>query len=626
MTVMAGVVFADARAVPQDETGAIDRALRIKGGIERWNAPGIYMVQSPDADRRAQGASGPAIAIMGDIRLDNREELIAALGSTPPDALSDKDIIALAYRKWGRGCAERLLGDFAFALWDEDERTMFCARDHFGVRPFYYRQGSGAFWFASAQRIVSRPGDRIDEGRMAGFLVGLDDSVVDTAFAEIRRLPPAHWLACRDGTVRIERYWALEPEAGAPGRDAAEQLRERFERSVSDRLRGTGQLGAMLSGGLDSSSIVSTVAHLRGGDPDFALKTYSYGYDNAPELDESPFIQAVLDRYPVTPGFVPMDDMAPLEGLHDLTADGDGPFFSHALPKTARILHHAHEAGSRIILDGHGGDEVISHGFGRLTELASQGRWLTLWRQLRGIGRLYNDNSTAAFVQYFTAFGLGARVKRRLIRSGLWRTPPAPLMNANDVLGHDLRRRTDVEARQQSWRQAYNQARRTEASSHLWNVSSPGVARAFELFAFLGERTDIDMRFPFFDTRLVSFTVGLPAKEKLNDGWSRSVMRRAMEGVLPETVRWRRDKIDFSPEIRRGLVRHHLPLLDDIMADRDGLGEYVDMGNLRQRYQRLLDDPDGIGGGELQPFLRCVMLAHWLRARQSTPEFETEPA
>ena len=185
-----------------------------------------------------------------------------------PRGHDDRALIAKAYRRWGADCPRHLLGDYAFAVWDAAKRTLFCARDHAGVRPFYYAETRRGFVFASAiEAVLAGPdvGHELDEFTVGMWLMRRDAALpaTSTLFQAVRRLPPGHGLVVTNGAVRLQRYWRPEdvPRAApASDDDYAEEFLALYSRAVKDRLCGPGRIGVHLSGGLDSSSVAVLAA------------------------------------------------------------------------------------------------------------------------------------------------------------------------------------------------------------------------------------------------------------------------------------------------------------------------------------------------------------------------------
>jgi asparagine synthase (glutamine-hydrolysing) len=386
---------------------------------------------------------------------------------------------------------------------------------------------------------------------------------------------------------------------------------------VVARLRGSPALGAMLSGGLDSSSIVSLAARQLGREPSPSLHTYSFDYPGTPHLDERDYVQAVLDVYAVQPVFLGFDDLAPLLGLDELASGQSDLMFAPGLPKMTRLFTAAHGEGTRVLLDGHGGDEVVSHGFGRLSELAAGGNWFALYRELRGAAGLFGESANRLFLRYFASYGPGRRLHRLARKLGLGPQGGMQSTPSLSFLAPAFAARADAGARYLEWQGRLRQAHADEAALHAWNVSTPQVGEAFEALDRAGTLANVELRFPFYDLQLVSFAVGVPSSEILRDGWTRSLLRRSMQGILPPKVQWRRDKIDFSSEVRLGLVRHHQDVLTGLSRGDGPLAAYLDMGRLRSTVTRLIDRPEAIDAAELFMVWRSVFLSLWLRSRSA---------
>ncbi|MDB5622525.1 MAG: hypothetical protein JWR39_1088 [Devosia sp.] len=616
MSGIAGLVKAGDHTPHSELATHHPQAMRHRGpdGLQHWGRGRAFLSH---AHRDTTGflennfgrAEGDLIGL-GDIRLDNRAELAQQLGA---DAHTDSDIdlVALAYRRWGPDCCTHLIGDFAFALWDEPAQSLFCARDHWGVKPLFYAHCHDSFSFSSEPAALVC-GRELDDGRIASFIAGFIADPDATAYARIKRLLPGHWLLFKDQQLVTRRYWSAElsPDASRPPALAVQAL---LREAVRVRLRGSASIGAMLSGGLDSSSIVATAATLA---PSGSLHTFSFDYPGTPKLSERQYVDAVLAAYPLQPSFVPFDDLAPLQGLTELADPQADLLFAPGTGKMLRLFKTAQGSGTEVLLDGHGGDEVISQGYGRLSELARAGQWHALHRELRGMSGTFGDNPHTVFLRYFAAFGPARRLTRKV--QGLWAAlrPAAPVAReVTTYVATDLARRYSIIDRHAEWRHALRAAHADEQSLHLWNVSSPGVGQAFEALDRASTLAGIELRFPFFDHRLVSYALTLPSSEILCDGWSRSVLRRAMQDILPPKVQWRRDKIDFGPELRLGLVKHHGKELDALSTDRWGVSAYVHMNHMRQAVGRLRDNPMGLGAGELFVIWRALFLSLWLQNR-----------
>ena len=205
------------------------------------------------------------LVLTADARIDNRDELIneLAIAETGHRVVTDSELILAAYARWGEGCPERLVGDFAFAIWDGRNQTLFCARDHFGVKPFYYHRSGRFFAFASEIRALLRLkaiSGRVNETKVADFLGRTELDPTTTFYQDLLQLPAAHSMVIGHERSAIRCYWALDGsrELRLKSDDEYDEaFRAHFTRAVRDHVRSAYPIGSLLSGGLDSSSIVA---------------------------------------------------------------------------------------------------------------------------------------------------------------------------------------------------------------------------------------------------------------------------------------------------------------------------------------------------------------------------------
>ncbi|TGP24015.1 MULTISPECIES: lasso peptide isopeptide bond-forming cyclase [unclassified Mesorhizobium] len=568
---------------------------------------------------------GGKLAITADCRLDNRDELLARLGIRDR-SVADAMLLMHAYLKWGEACPTYLQGDFAFAIWDAERRALLCVRDHFGVKPFYYHSTTRRFAFASEigpLLTLDGIGRNLSEHQISGFLAGLPDDPQSTLYAEIFRLPARHILKVTDSQVTLRRYWQIEPSPKPLRSDAAEEFRHIFSQSVQSRMRGTPSVGAMLSGGLDSSSI-ACVAGLQAAAARMPkLKTFSLVFGKGSSMDEQPFIDAVLDRYALDGTLIAIGDYAPFAEFERILEEQQGTFLAPGLSLTRSIYRTASANGVKVLLDGHGGDEVVSQGYGYLHELAHGGRWLELWRELHGAANTYGEGMLSLYFKFLTAYGPAWRIARMRALAkrflGKLRRGPlhAPRAAWAGLVNPELARRTDLAER--FHRAGYMPANvsTSEALTHRWLLSNGLVPHAFEVLDKAAANFGIEPRYPFWDKPLVEFCLALPGAEKLHNGFGRHVLRRAMEGVLPPAVQWRRDKIDFTANLVKGMIGNHRDLLDKLLVSDGGLiAPYVNLPEVNAVYARMLRRPEQATLPDVQHVWRSVSLSLWLRQVQ----------
>lgn len=569
--------------------------------------------------------AGGKLAITADCRLDNRDELLAKLGIRDR-SIADGMLIMRAYLKWGEACPTYLQGDFVFAIWDGERRALFCARDHFGVKPFYYHSADKRFAFASEIGPIlalDGVGRRLSEYQISGFLAGLPDDPQATPYSEIFRLPARHCLTVTGSQVVLRRYWEIEPSQRPLRRDAAEEFGHLFAQSVQNRMRGTPAVGAMLSGGLDSSSIASVAGLQAAAAQGPELKTFSLVFDKGSSMDEKPFIDAVLDRHKLDATLIAVGNYAPFAEFERILEEQEGTFLAPGLSLTRSIYRTASAKGVKVLLDGHGGDEVVSQGHGHLHELANAGRWLELWHELHSAANTYGEGMLPLYFRFLTIYGPAWRIARmrtmatRLL-GRLGRGPSKiPRAAWAGLVNPELAKRTDLAERFHRTGCMPRNVSASEALTHRWLLSTGLVPHAFEVLDKAGANFGVEPRYPFWDKPLVEFCLALPGGEKLKDGFGRHVLRRAMQGVLPPAVQWRRDKIDFTANLVKGMLGNHRDLLDQVLvSDGDLIAPYVNLPEVNAVYARMLRQPEQATLPDVQHVWRSISLALWLRQIQ----------
>jgi asparagine synthase (glutamine-hydrolysing) len=487
----------------------------------------------------------PSAVMAADVRLD--EPAAFALELNCPASLGGDSLLLAALERFGPSALHRVLGDFVFASWNPATQRLVCARDAFGIRPFSYVHKPGKlFAFASLPKALYGAGvvpKQIDEDAVTRRLLHelrTDDSLI----AGIFRLPAAHFIEVSRQGISLNRYWQLDRAAVgtakcSPGA-AARELRRLVDHAVACRLPREGQIGAHLSGGLDSSSIAVLAARLLRKDSR-TLHAYSFldRESNGIKLeDETEFVQAVLEQEsdidwtPIPPPVrwcvfdTPMDadNMAPLAA--------DDP--------ENQVCARAGQQGVQLILSGWGGDEASTfNGRGALAELFLHARWRTLAREIAALQRerqwsrlnIFRSEVLSylcppAFTSFVKQIGgkraqateffprsLSAEARRRLAAS-----PGKTLSMAPD-------------GRENRWRL----------------ITSPHIALRTEIWAQTGARHGLAFAFPLMDRRVVEFSLSLPSEFFLRGGFRRRPFRDAMADVLPAKVRLRHQKYQPFP-------------------------------------------------------------------------------
>ncbi|MGH9900717.1 MAG: lasso peptide isopeptide bond-forming cyclase [Pyrinomonadaceae bacterium] len=562
------------------------------------------------------------LAITADARIDNRRELISALavpeltGAEIPDSL----LILAAYEKWGEQCPERLLGDFAFAVWDEKRRVLFCARDHVGAKPFYFHAGR-SFVFATEIKALFRHPEvprRINEARVADHLAGLFGDQNITFYQDIYRLPAAHGVTVGPQGTRIQRYWSLAPSRELRlGSDSeyAEAFKELFTEAVRCRQRAAFPVGSTLSGGLDSSSIGCTAREVFAADGNRPVHTFSAIFPGLPKevlprLDERRYVDAVLSKGGFEPHFVRADLLSPLTDVDKVLWHEDEAVNAPNLYLHWGIYDAARRRGVRVLLDGFDGDTTVSHGFERLTELAATGRWRTLASEARALSKNVDAFFTPRRIIWYFGFrplvpGFAVQTWRAL------RVRPKSDRPTDSVVHPEFARRIGLADRIRDFDDG--NAALTSRESHRRALNSPLISYTLEIADKAAAAFALEARYPFFDRRLMEFCLALPSEQKLSRGWTRAVMRRALDGILPREVQWRMTKADLSPNFNLRLLDYDRGILEAVILQEPQIIErFVDVASLRAAYKRYAAHPARSSQDAITVY-NAVMLALWLR-------------
>ncbi|MGH7566949.1 MAG: asparagine synthase-related protein [Gemmatimonadota bacterium] len=570
---------------------------------------------------------GDDAVLTADARIDNRDDLIAALGLSRHEAggRSDAGLLLAAYERWGERSAERLIGDFAFAVWDARRRVLLCVRDQFGVKPLYYHHAPGRL-FAFASEIESLltladVSDEIGEFEVARHLrIPLGIDLTTTYYKHIQRLSPAHTLSVSDGGLAQRQYWQLDPERElklANDDQYAEALREVFVEAVRCRLRSPYPIAAMLSGGMDSASITCVAADLlENMDRKDPLHTLSAVYPRVPESDERAFIDDVLRRHAVIPHFFEADAVNPVGELEQMNRLVGGASWGPNLYLNWELCKIAADAGARVVLDGFDGDSTVSHGFGYLSQLAISGRWLKLALTAMPYSRKQGRDPIADY-RSLVRLGLRQRFQgtvvqklARRIRGREWSGARSdrPAWVADLTVNPDFARRFPDHVSDPP-------SAVTEREIHWRRLNGQPLREALGWIEACGAGRGVEVRFPFFDIRLVELCLSFPSEQKIRRGWSRYVMRRAMEGILPPSIQWRSGKTSLHHGWVHAYRSNVNGRLDALLADPAPIvRQYLNPDHVRELHARFMS---GEADESEEPALwRALSLAVWLTSRR----------
>lgn len=464
------------------------------------------------------------------------------------DSDSDTEVLLAAWRQWGRDCLSRLVGMFAFVVFDRSQGTITCVRDTFGIKPFFYALERGNFLFASeipSIRELKQEKAELDWQRAYDYLVHGDyDSGSRTFLDGVLHLQPGHVLELDIGSGRLAEpvpWW--QPQI-AERRDlgfaeAAEQLRERFLDSIRLHLRSDVPLGAALSGGIDSSAVVCAMRHVA---PDAPINTFSY-IARGSVVSEEGWVDRINQHVGAVPHKVVVSASELAADLDDMIEAQGEPFGSTSIYAQYRVFRLAKEQGVTVTLDGQGADEMLAGYNGypgqRIRSLLEQGSYseawhfLDEWAKWPGRTRMAGAKRAVAELTQGPLYDFLRRI------NGM-RDLPA-WINADPLEGKGIIRRYP---RLRSTRGESGRRLAAELALSLTQRGLPALLRHGDRNSM---RFSVESRVPFLTRELADFLLSLPEAYLISPGGeTKHIFRAAMRGIVPDDVLDRRDKIGFA--------------------------------------------------------------------------------
>lgn len=506
-----------------------------------------------------------ALSLTLDGRIDNREDLTASLlaaGLTLRNH-TDAELMLRAYQCWGEACPERIVGDFALVIWDGPRRQLFCARDILGLKPFYYSLHDNTFCWASeipplfTDPSVSR---RPNEAMIAEFLTGTVVTNTETLYERIFRLAPAHLLIVRPDKTEIRRYWTIDAARRivySKDDDYAQHFHDLFHTAVRSRLRSHTPIGLELSGGLDSSSVVSVVQSFSRTYPQQRdrFQTFSLVFPDLP-CDEQRYIDDVTAQGSL-PSHLILPQTPTLAGFQDeVLRYQDIPDHPNGAMSNS-LRASAQRQGCRVLLTGSGGDEWLTGSLFHYADLLRALKFGTLARRLRADRPLYCDQSSwDMFSLPLMQFGLLPLIPQSCKDFG------KRLLGRTDMPGWiapELWRRTQM--RERLRHASIAPPLSTYAQQDLFRSSTHGLSiHGLELDERTSSSFGLEKRHPFHDRRLIEFAFALPEEQRWGSR-PKYILRNAVGPQLPKSVRERTHKADFSCIYARALLMEASPAI-----------------------------------------------------------------
>lgn len=569
MSGICGAVMLDGAKADGRALGPVLDALRARGpeGQGQWSGRSLALGHSllattPEAATEAlplcHGPSG--CVITADVRLDNRGELVERLAPGRRD-IGDGELVLLAYLEWNEDCLDHLLGDFAFAIWDARKGRLFAARDPMGMRQlcfahvphriFVFATDPGA---VAAHPAIER---RVSLARVAECIDGLEGADMRGTFYEgVHRLEAAHCLTLQEGRLDCRRYWRFDPQPELrlkSDAEYAEVLLAELRQAVRPRLRSRTRVGAMLSGGMDSSAICAVAAQILAESGQGPLDTFSVVGPDRTGCVESRAIHDALAIKGIRPHLIPLGPPPELaDRLREMGRNLDNPF--DALMTLPRAVYTAaSDSGINVVVDGIGGDVALTS-YTYVARLLGKRKLARAFLEAKGERDYWGPQVSAwktlgrSAAQIFAPrlWALRSAIKQRRAdgeavsrgRVAPWLAQEAPLAQSRRAM-HDRDRQYDL----------------IDDVEMVRQMTSPYLIAGRERYDRVASAVGVEPRDAFLDLRFLRFCASLPIEQLQSNGFPKAVLRRAMAGMVPDAVRWRPGKQHLGQSMNRGILK-----------------------------------------------------------------------
>ncbi len=507
----------------------------------------------------------------------------------------DTEVLLHAYQEWGRDCLRRLNGMWAFLIHDARTGMIFGSRDRFGVKPLYRCRTRDAVLLASEIKAIRASGLYHGGPNWEAVSRSLRrrlDLVADTGetfYTGIEKVPAGSAFELRSsGDVAEWRFWSLDDLPQVTISDPPAQFRELFEDAVRLRMRSDVPVGVSLSGGLDSSSIISVVANARAGarsiSPDASLKAFSFMSAEFDEDPEEPYIRKTVEQTGAELHRVDVDGRRLWDNLERFTRVQDEPVHSLAAMVSFEVYRLAATNGVKVVLSGSGADEVIAGYPNYFADywcaLLQAARLRRLWQEIDSFARVHRGHRAALVRRTLRHFcgihlrrtrtyrAIGRHRRRAALRSNPWFTPEVHVTDFEPAVGLDG----------------------TLDASLRWSIERSPLPLYLRIEDRNSMAHSVEARLPFLDYRLVSMAFQLAPDWKLRGPWNKYVLREALSGCIPEAVRTRAVKMGFAiPAARWFRTTLYEPMQDLLASERTRSRGLYNVDAIRRDLQKHRD-------------------------------------
>jgi asparagine synthase (glutamine-hydrolysing) len=507
---------------------------------------------------------------------------------------TDTEVILAAYTEWGVECLKRFNGMFAFVIYDRQKNTLFCARDRFGIKPFYYYWQDGAFVFGSEIKVLlQHPAITPCENDQVLFdylVLGLSDHNDETFFQGVQSLTPGHYLLLDLSDHRLTKtcWWdvdinpSLEKPSKAAEAEAYARFSSLFEDSIRLRLRSDVPVGSALSGGLDSSAIVTLAnrllteeqvipRHLVGEHQ----KTFTARYSDA-VIDEYQYSNRIVRQTGAEEHVIFPSPAVLWSEIENFVWHLDQPVNSTSQYAQWNVMKLARQQNVTVLLDGQGGDEVLAGYYQYLPYYMAQ-----VQQQLGALKAIQTGidvtrvggSSAALMLLWNSSFRLPWRVQKMIsFFQSRWAVPGS---GGSGLQGHQIA----PEFFRRNYDRRWQPMKSVDANGLVGvlyrDLTSTNLPKLLRYEDRNSMAFSIETRLPFLDYRLVEFVFSLPMYYRINQGWTKWILRRSLQNVLPKEVCWRRTKLGFPTPEKSWMIHGEAKVRNILSRNIDRLGNYI---------------------------------------------------
>lgn len=611
---MCGIVGITGPGAELDVVSRMNHVLQHRGpdGSGLWSDSGVALghrrlkiIDLTEAGQQPMSTADGRYTIVYNGEVYNYQELRKELAEFHFHSQTDTEVVLYAFRRWGMDCLQKLVGMFAFAIWDNTEKTLFCARDRLGIKPFYYGVVDGSFVFGSEIRALLAAGveAKVNNAILYDFLArDFYEHSDETFFANIYKLPAACWMVVKDGKPQTpQKYWHIIEEVQKWQISPAPQEREEIfldlaTRAVEEHLRSDVPVGVALSGGLDSTTLLSILDKVH-PEPQM-VEAFSFAFSEK-EYSERPYVEEMARHTGRKAHFVELSYTQFAEGIEQLSYSQEEPFAGVPIAAYTACFELAHQHDFTVIMDGSGLDEGLA-GYGRFVP--------AMWADL------YLGGKFGELAEEFTAAGITNSTGRQ---TALLQIKEAIQPGSDFGKGQDLTSSVRPECLCPDFIQSiHHEAPQfkkpfpdTLRNLMYRELTYTKLPRALRFRDRLSMAVGMELRPPFLDHRLIGYEFALPREDFINKNESKNILRRVGKKFLPDSIRLAAKHSVQTPQ--REWFRHEL---QDWVRERVDTKSFWERGWVDQKEGKKTMDSFFAGKGDNSFFLwQWINLEVWAR-------------